>query len=313
MKILVLSDLWVPFPGGAERLMFNVARDLERRGADVDVVTGYHPAKRFDGPTFEVWEVPENEVGARALTQAIADYAPDVILTHHYWALTFETAITAPGIPIVQLVLNGRRMGAASIAVFISEAVRARKGMGQLRSDLTIHPPAYADDVAADRHGDAIGFIKPLHHKGVDLFYEIAAAMPDRRFVVLRGEWQDIETIRPFPHVEFMEPVDDIRDFYEKVRLVLVPSLSEDAGTVGQECAVNRIPCVSSAVGGLPETNRGGFLVSAARPDAWVEAIEGLDDPAEYEYIVDRQARQTPTEQREKFDELADRIQHLAR
>ena len=312
--ILVLSDLWVPFPGGAERLMFNLARDLMQRGETVGVVTGYHRAQPFDGahvaPPLIVPDAPDvRYMGARALTGLIADTKPDVILTHHHWAFTFERELVATGVPIVQVVLNGHRIPEAALAVFISEEVRARREMVSGFNDLTIYPLAF-DDVRAETHGDAIGFIKPLHHKGVDLFYDIAAAMPDRQFVVLRGEWQNIETIKPFPHVQFMEPVDDIRRFYEKCRVVLMPSLSEDAGTVAQECTVNAIPCISSNVGGLAETNLGGIRLTAG-VDEWVKAIRLLDDHRLYNTVVLSQSLNNPTSQTEKLEQFADRVRAL--
>lgn len=307
--ILVCSDLWLPFPGGAERLMFNLARDLMRRGEDVRVITGYHNAQPFDGPPGVVIEVPENKEGAGTLAEAIRYAKPDVILTHHYWALHFEGAIASACVPIVQVVLNGRRLQNAAMAVFISNDVRNREGMNPLSQDMVIYPPAF-DDVRAETHGDAIGFIKPLPHKGVDLFYEIARAMPDRQFVCLRGEWQDIETIVELPNVEFMEPVDDIRDFYKRVRLVLVPSVSEDAGTVAQECAVNEIPCISSDVGGLSETNAGGITLHSRDPGSWVSAINMLD-ALRYDFIVQKQRDYTPTAQTDLLDEFATRVAML--
>lgn len=317
MKILVLSDLWVPFPGGAERLMFNLARELQRAGDDVHVFTGYHPAQQFDGPPFDVLEVPETLTGAAVLESAIEASGADVILTHHYWALTFETRIMRPGIPVAQVVLNGRRMTNAAFAVYISHFVVGNVG-GFRDGDLVLYPLAL-DDVVADSHGDAIGFIKPLPHKGVDLFYEIARAMPDRQFVVLRGEWQEIETIERLPNVEFVEPVDDIRDFYSRVRIVLMPSVSEDAGTVAQECAANGIPCISSAVGGLRETNIGGRILDTRDVAEWVDAIVCFDDPSWVERVVPRMRGEVdgqpgnPTSQPEQLAKFVERVHALAR
>lgn len=315
MRILVLSDLWVPFPGGAERLIFNLARELQRAGDDVEVVTGYHPAQQFDGPPFEVLEVPETEEGGDALTEAIGRHDPDVILTHHYWALTFEQQIRRGGKPTVQVVLNGRVIWGAAFAVFISEFVRTRPGMEAEPTDLTVYPPAFPEDVIAPLEPtEAIGFMKPIHHKGVGRLYEIAAAMPERQFVVLRGEWQNIEEISSLPNIEYMEPVDDIRDFYRRVRLVLVPSLSEDAGTVAQECALNRIPCIANDVGGLSETARGAVLMDpATSAGEWVAAILGLDDPAAADAVVQTMIDYGPTSgQREQLDRFVARMHELA-
>lgn len=318
MRVLVLSDLWVPFPGGAERLMFNLARELDRQhGVDVAVVTGYHPAERFDGPlVLPAVEIPENAKGGRRLGKIIRDQSPDVILTHHYWALTFEDEIASAAhdvaTPVVQVVLNGRRLATASFAVFISNFVRDQPGMAARNTDLTLRPLAFAEDVDSVTHEHAIGFIKPIEHKGVDLVYAIAERMPSERFVILRGEWQDIEKIRDdLPNVEYLEPVLDMRDFYRRVDRVIVPSLSEDAGTVAQECTVNGIPCISSDVGGLRETNAGGVRVIDASVPNWIHAIEALDDRSIYDAVVATMRNQNPTTQPEALAQFVARVREL--
>lgn len=288
MRILVLSDLWLPFPGGAERLAFNLSRSLMRSGFDVGVLTGYEYPQDFDGPPVMSGPLPLDGEGWAYISAIMLGFKPDVILTHHLYAHVFGEQLVATGIPVVQIVLNGKRLPGAALAVYISEWVKAQAGDAESQ-DLVITPPAF-DDVIAETHGDAIGFIKPIPHKGVDLVYRIAAAMPERRFVILRGEWQDLEDIRPAPNIEFMEPVADIRDFYARVRMVLVPSLSEDAGTVAQECALNGIPCLSTDVGGLAETNGGGLLFAPNETaNSWVHWIEALDKPLTYSAVTESQ------------------------
>lgn len=290
MRVLVLSDLWLPFPGGAERLIYNLACSIADAGYDVAVLTGYEHAQQFNGPPVTVnMDMPLDARGSMMVAAAIDAYEPDVILTHHIYARAFAPMLgSLPSeTPIVQIVLNGERLPFAALAVYISEWVRAQHGDAQPQ-DLVITPMA-RHDVVADTHGDAIGFIKPIAHKGVELVYKVARQLPRRRFVILRGEWQDLEIIQPLRNVEFMEPVDDIRDFWREVRLVLVPSLSEDAGTVAQEATANEVPCISSDVQGLNETNAGGYRISPQRTGAWVRTIRRLDDPALYAKMVQRQ------------------------
>lgn len=290
--ILCLSDLWPPFPGGAERLMFNIARWLHQHGQQVHVLTGYHAAQQGDGPPVQLLSLPSGEChaeGAAALTAYLRAARPRVVLTHHHYAAEFGPELVASGIPLVQVVLNGRRLPEAALAVYISEWVRDTVG-GAQPQDLVLTPPAFGD-VVADTHGPAIGFVKPLPHKGAHLVYQVAAQLPRRPFVVLRGEWQGLEVLpeRPLRNVTFMEPVVDIRDFWRECRLVLVPSLSEDAGTVAQEATMNGLPCLSSAAGGLAETNAGGVLLDPRRPGQWVQAIRRLDRQAAYDEVVARQ------------------------
>lgn len=310
MKVLVVSDLWQPFPGGAERLMFNLARDLMRRGEDVTVLTGYLEAEQFDGPPViindSIGVFSDRDAGAEIVSRVIAEVSPDVILTHHLYASQFKTEMIGSGVPFVQVVLNGQRIPEAGMAVFISKWVR--EAGEPLPGDMLITPPVF-DDVVAEIHGDAIGFIKPIEHKGVKLVYEIAAALPDRRFLILRGEWQDLEIIEAHPNVEFMEPVADIRDFYRECRILLVPSLSEDAGTVAQEATVNGLVCISSDRQGLAETNAGGVTLYPGDPVAWVRWIEELDDPMLYASIVDRQVEYLESVgQAARLDEFAARL-----
>lgn len=281
-RVLVLSDLWPPFPGGAERLAFNLARDLLRRGHTVQVLTGYHEALEFDGPPVTSAPIPvfDNQPeGAVIVAGAIEAFRPDVVLTHHLYANQFHDTIAAAGVPFIHIVLNGARLPDAALGVFISRWVAAAGGA--VPGDLTFIPPAF-DDVVASTHGDAIGFIKPIEHKGVALLYRIAAALPDRQFLVLRGEWQNLEIIEPAPNIEFVEPVVDMRDFYARVRVMLMPSRSEDAGTVAQEATANGLPCISSNVDGLAETNAGGIQLDRDDLDGFVAAIRSLDDPAVY-------------------------------
>lgn len=309
-RVLVLSNLWPPFPGGAERLIFNVARHLTR-SMHVEALTGYEQAQRFDGPTIWQEDIPADGEGERIIRAYIADVRPDVIVTHHYYASVFAELLAGCGIPIVQIVLNGQRYPWAAHAVYISEWVRDQLGDAR-PGDQVMTPPAFAD-VIADTHGDSIGFIKPLPHKGVDLVYRIAKAMPGRRFLILRGEWQDLETIRHLRNVRFVEPVEDMRDFYRQVRLMLAPSTSEDAGTVAQEATLNGLPCIASAVGGLAETGAGGVLLQPGDLDGWVATIRALDDPTVYERVVERQHRFLASyDHAGRLDALAARIEELA-
>lgn len=313
VRVLVLSDLWPPFPGGAERLIFNLARDLYRRGVDVEVLTGYGPAQRFDGPPLTVVDfgVEENQpAGARDLLAYLDVHRPDVILTHHYYAHQFRNELAGCGIPLVQVVLNGRRHDGVSLAVYISEHVKATCGDAHPQ-DLVFTPPAF-DDVVAAEHGDAIGFIKPYPHKGVELVYKIARRLRDRRFVILRGEWQDLERIQELDNIEFLEPVVDIRDFWSRVRIVLMPSLSEDAGTVAQEATMNGVPCISSDVDGIRETNGGGIRLPTDNISRWINAIRLLDSPNQYRRVVERQrAYLDSLDHRGALDEFAARVAAL--
>jgi glycogen synthase len=76
MRILFLSDLWIPFPGGAERYVFNLARELVRRGHDVTVLTSYYRAQASDGIKVRWEDVgvrEQRESGAQIVRSAIKE------------------------------------------------------------------------------------------------------------------------------------------------------------------------------------------------------------------------------------------------
>ena len=317
MRVLVFSDLWVPFPGGAERLVFNVARDLARRGHEIHVLTSYgraipgDPSVHLDSRDVGVRE--RHAHGAAVLADKLAEVRPDLILTHHFFAREFADEVFGRGIPTVQLVHNGPRDARAELAVFNSEHTARQPRSLRQPHDLVLLPPAFEDCVAASGPRDCLGFVKPIHHKGIDFLYRLAERLPDRRFLVLRGEWHTIEDIRSLPNVEFVGPLPDVRDFYGRCRVTLMPSTVEDAGTIPQESALNGTPCISSNVGGLPETNGGGIVLPHDL-HVWVRAIEMLDSPAYHAEVAARQRAYVDSlDWPATFARLDDAVRRLAR
>jgi glycosyltransferase involved in cell wall biosynthesis len=77
---------------------------------------------------------------------------------------------------------------------------------------------------------------------------------------------------------------DVIDKFYEKVGLLVNPSLSESFGISLVEAMMHRLPVVATKVGGMAYTvdpGNTGYLVEAANPEALASAIgEVLDNPA---------------------------------
>lgn len=304
MRLLFLSDLWTPFPGGAERFLSNIAHELRKRGHEIHVLTSYERAVDIDGIAIHFRDIGVNArrgEGEEIIKQMVHEIKPDMMFTHHFFASEFKSLVIQFLMPVVQVVHNGGKIPGAALAIFNSQYTRSQTTSNE--KDMVILPPAY-EDIVADLHGDSIGFVKPIHHKGVDFVYRLAAHFPERKFLILRGEWQNLEDIRQLPNVTFMEPVNDIREFYSKCRLMLMPSWSEDAGTIPQEAALNGLPCISTDVMGLPETNGGGIILPRDE-NLWRAAIEKLDDPAYYQSIAERQREYVKSIRwDEKFDAL---------
>ena len=333
MKIAIISDLWLPFPGGAERYIYNIACEMIKRGHEIHVLTSYGPALcmvnnqpvSINLTIKDVGVFERHAHGWGVITRYLDDVRPDVILTHHFFAGEFPELFHI-GIPVVELIHSRPRTPAASLAIFNSNYTANAPGQLRLPGDMVILPYA-GPDIVAQEHGDCIGHIKPIGGKGIRLTYDLARFFPERKFLVLRGEWQGGETIENLPNIEFMEPVKDIRTFYRRCRMILMPSEREEAGTVPQECALNGIPCVSSDAMGLPETNAGGIIININWVQApgeqylihnescvrtWAHAIQKLDDPDYYSRIVAReQAHVASIPWAKLFDELDSKIRRL--
>lgn len=274
-------------------MMANIVDALIERGHDVTVLTSYAPAKT-DNPKLnliirDIGVYERHAEGCEVIEEEFNKCDPDLVLSHHFFVGEFKDWFSALPVPFVELIHNRERHPAAALAIFNSMYTAVRKGFDPAR-DMVMLPPVGRNTIRKRSTDDCIGHIKPLGGKGIELTYRMAATFPERKFLILRGEWQDGEIIQHRPNVEFMEPVNDIRDFYSRCEIVVMPSLSEDAGTVPQECAANGIPCISSNVMGLPETNGGGIVLAPDDDREWAKAILELDNPEYYRWIVDRQA-----------------------
>lgn len=148
-----------------------------------------------------------------------------------------------------------------------------------------IEPEAYR---CAPR-GNQILFVNPIAMKGVHIAAAIAARLTHRRFLVARS-W-DAHLHHPhtgidLPNVEFVDSVRDMRVLYERVRMLLVPSVWEESSArVIGEAQISGLPTIASDRGGLVESvGPGGICLSLGDPiERWCATIEALfEDQARY-------------------------------
>jgi glycosyltransferase involved in cell wall biosynthesis len=140
--------------------------------------------------------------------------------------------------------------------------------------------------------------------KGAALTLAIARARPDIPFTLVRA-WEGLHKLpediaieqeaRALANVRLVAPDKDMRHFYRRAKILLVPSVWEETwGRVVTEAQFNGIPVVASDRGGLVESvGDGGIVLSHDGGIApWVEAVGRLwDDPARYAEGVERARR----------------------
>jgi glycosyltransferase involved in cell wall biosynthesis len=159
-------------------------------------------------------------------------------------------------------------------------------------------------------------FVNPTPLKGVFVFARIAQELsrrrPDIPLLIVEGSGKacflpklgiDLSGVK---NLRIMSNTPDVRQVFARTKLLLMPSLMENAALVAMEAMLNGIPVLASNRGGLPETiGEAGFLfdIPPSTPEScelptaeevasWVDSIIRLwDDAAEY-HRCSRAARQ---------------------
>lgn len=184
--------------------------------------------------------------------------------------------------PALLRALAAQGCGFLCNSLFMAERVRRLTG----KTAGVIYPLLEVDFSV---QGDPQGFltmINPYPVKGLQTFLEVARRMPHERFLLVES-W----TLSPaalttlnqqladLPNVTFWRRVPDAREIYRRTRLLLVPSVCEEAfGRVVIEAQHCGIPVIASRRGGLPESvGDGGMCIDGyLDPERWVQAIASI-------------------------------------
>lgn len=238
---------------------------------------------------------------ADSLRRTIDEWKPDVIWTQLEGMEQVAAVGLGSGTPTIVFLRDAEdppetvkkiaRSGAAMICNSHFMASRLQKMSG--RKAHVIYPSfAPLDGCVAGEDG-FITMINPHRVKGFATFLEIAKKLPDQRFLVVES-WplaQDdkrslLESISKLGNAEYSDRVPNVETIYRKTKLLLAPSIWEEAfGRVVIEAQSCGIPVIASARGGLPEAvGQGGVCIEDyLNADVWVKEIRSLlDQPARY-------------------------------
>lgn len=121
-----------------------------------------------------------------------------------------------------------------------------------------------------------VTMINPCAYKGIAIFLALAQAMPDVQFAAV-PTWgttkADRVALEQLPNIQLLGATADIDKIYAQTRVLLVPSLWDEAlGVVATEAMLRGIPVLASNAGGLPEAKHGVDYVLPIRP---VERYDG--------------------------------------
>ncbi len=130
----------------------------------------------------------------------------------------------------------------------------------------------------------AITLVNPSSVKGISIFLDLAARFPGLRFAAVptyRTTRADREALAALPNVELWPATDDVDALLARVRVLLMPSLWDEAfGAMAIEAMLRGIPVLASDAGGLPEAKLGvDYVLPVRRIERYEARFDDRHEP----------------------------------
>jgi glycosyltransferase involved in cell wall biosynthesis len=175
-----------------------------------------------------------------------------------------------------------RVLADATSVVVISEFLRTVMRETFERETELVYTPVHLDDVRVDSHSpEYLTIINPRTAlKGSELTITLAEELPDHKLLIAGtfAAESHAERASELENVHHLGWVDDMRNVYEKSKVVLVPSLVEEGGgpRVVIEGFANGIPAVGTNRGAIPEhiQDAGALVTDPHDISEWSSCIE---------------------------------------
>ena len=289
--ILAVVDRYPPFVNaGAESYLATLLRDSVRRGHRAIVATGCVSERHvIDGV----------EVIPFAGYKEVIDDV-DVAVTHLQYTNEAIRIASKANLPLVYCVHNDSQIRywrlfdqKVSAYVWNSEWVGAKcSGWPEAANvpSTVIRPVLVADDFAvtdpAPSDREFVTLVNPIEAKGSAVFYALAEAFPERRFLAVEGAYGS--QVRPkarHTNVEWQRQTGTFRDdVLARTRVLLIGSSYESWGLAAVEACAAGIPVIATPTPGLIEALGADWPYFAGFGDtaAWAEVLRRLDNPVAY-------------------------------
>lgn len=280
-------------PRGCLGVRNRIIRNLRRRNKfPVDRVMGY--------PVFRGW------VSSHGVGEVAGRFAPSVAVIQAGEPVPLCNAFLAAGFPTVLYIHDAEfdeMRGDLSLhplllfmtnSTFVAKRARALFGI----ESHVVHPLVLPERYQTNTTRERVVFICPWPEKGVEVVFRLAESRPDIPFEIVESWPLNDEMFRHYKtraeaarNIHLRRRVLDMRSVYGHAKLLLVPSICEEAwGRVVTEAHMCGIPVLASNRGGLPESvGPGGILMDVdASIQEWGQALSRMwDDPAEYARLSD--------------------------
>lgn len=328
-KILYVSGSYFPAPGGSEQTMHSLMKHLLQKGYICRVVTREDNKKKskdyIDGVAISRVDSKNLE---RFLQEDFIKDKPDVIMTQLMWSDRVIRVASSYKIPVIYFVrsvggnLDLSYKSSYRVAAIVSNSEVTQRFIKENwgRDSIVMYPIIDPEQFIVNSHKPQyITLVNPLKVKGGEIFKEIAKSLPEEKFLAVRG-WTHLkdqagknwdmkkmqemaDAFKDTPHipeevdfsgqnnVEVVGPFEDMRSVYGQTKILVVPSLWDEAfGRVVVEAMLNGIPVIASNKGYLSHTvGAGGFIIQKVEDIAsWVDTIRSLNNPARYQELKEK-------------------------
>ncbi|MEU2874704.1 glycosyltransferase family 4 protein [Streptomyces olivoreticuli] len=270
-------------------MLHSMLRPLALRGHQVNVWLS-HSGKLQEEYEIDGIQVIPQQQGFRFASEA---RKADILVSQYENVPIASSFSRAHGIPLVVVCHDNfptsfRNAAGADLLVCNSQWIRREadvfystypEGYAPKRI-MVVRPPVFASDYRTSP-GEYVTLVNLNEEKGGEVFWKIAAWMPEWKFLGVCGSYGT--QIKPPIYLQNCEVVDTVpggrmKDVvYSRSRIVLMPSLYESWGRVAVEAFASGIPVVAHPTPGLLEA-LGGAGIFAYRDDlpAWINALKSL-------------------------------------
>lgn len=294
----------------SERLRLFLA-DLESRNIEIDSTAGGLVIFRLNGVEVHT-ETSLPRVRSHLVDQ-IREFQPTwtLISTDDPLQLFLSAAIdTSPGrvvylarttlalpfgpdtaIPSEQRTEALRRVtGIVTVSEYVRNYMERYGGMSAVSLPISLHGKGPYPNLASFDSG-SVTMVNPCAIKGLSIFTGLARRLPDVHFAAV-PMWgtneEDLEELERLPNVSLLPPVDEINKVLARTRVLLAPSLCNDAKPrIVVEAMSRGIPVLASNVGGVPEAKLGiDYLLPVAPIESYQPSLDSRMVP---EAVVPKQ------------------------
>ncbi|MFD9825367.1 glycosyltransferase family 4 protein [Streptomyces violascens] len=219
----------------------------------------------------------------------------DVLLSHFENVPIMSSISRTCGIPMVVICHDNfstsfHNAAGADLVVYNSEWIRRE---GEIfyskypsefkpKSSVVVLPPVIAEDYRAEP-GECATLVNLNPDKGGDIFWQIAAWVPDWNFLGVCGAYG--KQVKPPQRLSNCEVIDGVvgsdmkAKVYSRSRVMLMPSLYESWGRVAVEALASGIPVIAHPTPGLVESlGSAGIFAYRDDLDAWIHNLKLLKD-----------------------------------